>query len=151
MVTEKGTLLTTVPESLPGPENSNTSEWVVIDFNPTKTPFLAEQFRVMEVEIVIPGRKILPGYLFAQIDTNSISMGWINSLNGVKGVVTFGEDYGRVPNSDIETIKKELYSDDPAERLKGVFDQKLPPKQRMFAFLEAAEKHKTNFRPLQPA
>jgi len=64
MVTENSTRLHTVPESLPDPENSSTPEWVVINFDPKKTPFLAEQFRVMEVEIVIPGIDILPRYLF---------------------------------------------------------------------------------------
>lgn len=143
MVTEKATRLPPVPESLPDPENSSTSEWVAISFDPKKTSSVEEQFRVMQVETVIPGENVLPRYLFALFDTNSIPKGWISSLNGVKGIVTFGEDYGRVPNSVIEVIKNALRSDDPAERLKEVFDQELSPEQRILAILEV--------RPLRPA
>ena len=145
MATE--TLLPPV-EFLPNQEDMSASPWMAIRTNRRKELLVKNQLQIKKVETFIPWEKglsqrkknpknFLPNYLFVRVNEN-VPMAWIKRIRGVKYVLP-----GRILNSDVQEIKNALHSNDPAERLKGVFDQKLSPEQRILAILEV--------RPLRPA
>jgi len=135
-------------EFLPNQEDMSASPWMAIRTNRGKELLVEKQLQTEKVETFIPWEKglsqrkknpknFLPNYLFVRANENE-SMGWMKKIRGVKYVLP-----GRVPNSDVQEIKNALHSNDPAERLKEVFDQELSPEQRILAILEV--------RPLRPA
>ncbi len=146
------------------------SNWYVFRSKPRKEDFLYEQLRQREIEAYYPevsvqpvnprarkNKPYFPGYLFIHVDLEKEKLSDLKWMPGAIGLVSFGKEPAWVPDSLVNTIRKQvtainaaggenivgLLSGDeviiqggPFAGYKAIFDLSLPGSERVQVMLK---------------
>ena len=95
--------------------------WYVLHSKPNKEDFLYAQLRHREVEVYYPRLRVnpvnprshkvkpfFPGYLFVQVDLETLPLSSLAYIPGANRVVSFDHDPAIVPEEIIQTIKQNV-------------------------------------------
>ena len=147
--------------------------WYVLRSKPRKEDFLYGQLRARKIEAYYPKVRVqpanprarkskpyFPGYLFIRIDLQQENRSALQWMPGSVGLVSFGEEPSWVPDSLVNTIRKQVSAinaaggenligltsgdevvikDGPFAGYKAIFDLSLPGNERVRVFLKLLE------------
>jgi transcriptional antiterminator RfaH len=94
--------------------------WYVLHSKPQKEQWLYKQLTVLEVEVYYPclsikGRNLqgtvkpyFPGYLFVNVDLDLTGISMLKWIPGSQGLVSFGDEPARVPESLLQRIRQRV-------------------------------------------
>lgn len=150
--------------------------WYVLRSKPRKEDFLFSQLCVQDIEAFYPkirvqpvnprarkSKPLFPGYLFIHVDLEQETLSKLKWMPGAIGVVSFGKKPAWVPDSLVNTIKKQVETINASggegvagltkgdevlvqsglfAGYKGIFDMRLPGNERVRVLLKAIQDQK---------
>ena len=150
-----------------------TVSWYVLRSKPRKEDFLYGQLRARKIDAYCPRVRVqptnprarkskpyFPGYLFIHVDLEQVNLSELQWMPGAIGLVSFGKEPSWVPDTLINTIRKQvavtnaaggenlvglvsgddvIIQDGPFAGYKAVFDLSLPGNERVRVLLKLLE------------
>ena len=162
--------------------------WYVMHSKPQKEAFLRERLRIQRIEVYLPSIRVkpvnprarkeqpfFPGYLFANVDLEKISISELRRIPGLIGMVSYGGEPAYIGDALIRAIQQQVeeindstnryvdrfrsgdlvvINDGPFANYKAMFDCRLSDQDRVRVLLELLQGQKIRLelsgRQLQP-